>query len=274
MGTTSEVIVEESEVGNLQEKKRQKIGLVLGPGGLKSFAHIGVIKAFEKENIPIHAVIGLEWGSLPAAIYSQKAKSYDVEWQMFKLKKENLPSGGIFRSKLKAESTDKLNTFLQKALGTYRLDRGKLKFACPVVSVIDARQSWLQYGRANKSLKKCMAFPPIYKNKNNWLADPIMTDEVVAQIRRMGVDKIVYVDVISQSNLFTTSKFIDGDASRLIWVLAQKIQKEMASKVDYYISVNTRKYSLLDMEPLRSYVLMGGQSAHDIVNKIKTEVEY
>ena len=47
-----------------------KIGLALGSGGLRGLAHVGVLKVFERENIPIHYIAGSSIGSLIGALYS------------------------------------------------------------------------------------------------------------------------------------------------------------------------------------------------------------
>lgn len=46
------------------------VGLALGGGFLRGVAHIGVLKAFERENIPVHMVAGTSAGSLVAALYA------------------------------------------------------------------------------------------------------------------------------------------------------------------------------------------------------------
>ena len=65
-----------------------KIGLILGPGALRAYAHVGVVQEFAKQKMPIHAIAGIELGALVAAIYANKGQPYDVEWQMMKLKEE------------------------------------------------------------------------------------------------------------------------------------------------------------------------------------------
>ena len=51
-------------------KKRKKIGLALGSGGFRGFAHIGVLKVLLKNNIKIDYIAGTSIGSFVAAYYS------------------------------------------------------------------------------------------------------------------------------------------------------------------------------------------------------------
>ena len=52
------------------QEKDYKIGLALSGGGAKGFAHIGVLKVLENENIPISAISGVSMGSIVGALYS------------------------------------------------------------------------------------------------------------------------------------------------------------------------------------------------------------
>jgi len=47
-----------------------KIGLALGGGGACGLAHIGVLKVFEKENIPIYQVTGCGMGAIIGGAYA------------------------------------------------------------------------------------------------------------------------------------------------------------------------------------------------------------
>ena len=47
-----------------------RLALVLGGGGARGIAHLGVLKAFEEENIPIDLIVGTSAGSLVGAIYA------------------------------------------------------------------------------------------------------------------------------------------------------------------------------------------------------------
>jgi len=50
--------------------KKKRIGLALGGGGARGLAHIGVLKVIEKEEIPIHLVVGTSIGALIGAAYA------------------------------------------------------------------------------------------------------------------------------------------------------------------------------------------------------------
>ena len=59
--------------------RRPKIGLALGAGGARGMAHIGVLKVFEKDRIPIDLIVGASIGALVGAAYGVKPNSLELE---------------------------------------------------------------------------------------------------------------------------------------------------------------------------------------------------
>ncbi len=70
-----------------------RIGLALGCGGAKSLAHVGVLKAFEEQNIPVHAVAGSSMGAYIGALW---ATGHSVE-EMLRLAAEMVDKDALKR---------------------------------------------------------------------------------------------------------------------------------------------------------------------------------
>ena len=51
-------------------RKAPRVGLALSGGGARGLAHIGVLKVFEEQGVPIHALAGTSMGGLIAASYA------------------------------------------------------------------------------------------------------------------------------------------------------------------------------------------------------------
>ncbi len=67
----------------------RRVAVILGPGGGKSFAHVGVLKALQQQRVPIEKVVGLEWGALMGGLFAIKGTTHDVEWKLYKLEQNN-----------------------------------------------------------------------------------------------------------------------------------------------------------------------------------------
>ena len=81
---------------------RPKIGLALGGGGARGAAHIGILKVFERENIPIDNLVGTSAGAFIAALYSGGISPDDIEQHVLSgaIKKVYKTDFSIFRAVL------------------------------------------------------------------------------------------------------------------------------------------------------------------------------
>ncbi|HSM51727.1 MAG TPA: patatin-like phospholipase family protein, partial [Thermoanaerobaculia bacterium] len=69
---------------------RPRIGLALGGGGARGFAHVGVLRVLEQEKIPIDLVIGSSVGSLIGALYADSGRVLDAEFHALTVTEEDL----------------------------------------------------------------------------------------------------------------------------------------------------------------------------------------
>ena len=112
-------------------KEIPKVGLILGPGGMKAYAHIGVLRELQRARVPVTAVAGLEWGAIIGGLYSVQGQANDAEWKAFKLREADLPSSGFLSSRAKAQPISTLNEFLETSFGTGAIEKAKIDFGCP-----------------------------------------------------------------------------------------------------------------------------------------------
>jgi len=64
---------------------RQKIALALGGGGARGLAHVGVLRALEREGIPIDGIAGTSMGGLVGALYAAGVPLDTVEAELDRL---------------------------------------------------------------------------------------------------------------------------------------------------------------------------------------------
>lgn len=62
--------------------KRKLIGLALGGGGSRGFAHIGVLKVFDEESIPIDIIAGTSIGAVIGGAYASGLTPADLIGKM------------------------------------------------------------------------------------------------------------------------------------------------------------------------------------------------
>lgn len=239
-----------------------RIGLILGPGGMKSFAHIGVLREFERAKIPIHGVIGLEWGSLIGALYAKKAKVNDVEWQMLKLKKDSVISNRIFRPGQDTLGPEALDAFLEASLSSIEFEKLEVPFSCPTVTASDEGPRWLTQGVLKEAIKACLPYPPLYKSTS--MAAPFDVRGAAQKLREMGADIVVFVNVLAQGAVYRGQDAM----TQILWrELRQTLARETEG-IDFVVGIHTRDYDISNYDNRRSLMLFGNQAGAIAVRKL------
>ena len=59
--------------------ERPRIGLVLGGGGARGAAHIGVLKELERHRVPIDAIAGTSMGAVVGGLYASGKSPAELE---------------------------------------------------------------------------------------------------------------------------------------------------------------------------------------------------
>ena len=189
--------------GDLQRLARRLLGqarvLVLGGGGARGFAHLGVLRAFHELGIDIDACGGTSMGALMSALYALHATPEGVERD---LRRIFLERGSLFDYGLPLVSlvrAERLAKALREVLGD--LDLCDLPLPCFAVSadLSAARPRLHTCGPLRRAVAASMAIPgvvPPVVEAGHLLVDGAVLDNLpVSQARSLGWGKIVAVSV-------------------------------------------------------------------------------
>jgi NTE family protein len=167
---------------------RKTVGLVLGCGSTRGWAHIGAIEALEEANIPIDLIVGCSVGSYVGAIYaSGSIKSL----REFVLKMDGkkvfsyfdivLPRSGLLDGTKKLKELFSIHTAAQ--------DFSELKIPVMMVATdLDTgKKVVLKSGNILTALRASMSTPGLFapaKVKTRWLVDGGLVDPVPFSVAR------------------------------------------------------------------------------------------
>lgn len=174
-----------------------KIGLALGGGAARGFAHIGVLKVFEEEKIPLAAVTGTSVGSLMGLLFCAGKTWREIEevcrpirWR--DLLSVRLSGKGIY-------CTDKLEMLIEGVLGTVHFEDLETPLTVVAVDVSTGEVVFLDTGRAAPAVCASTAVPGMFCPREidgRLLIDGGMRNSVPADVvRGMGADIAVGVDL-------------------------------------------------------------------------------
>jgi NTE family protein len=144
------------------ERKKKTVSLVLGSGGARGHAHIGVIRALEESNFEILNIAGTSMGSAIGGIYAADELDTYTDWA-FKLDKGDvvrlLDFSFSWQSIFKGERIIKV---LKELVGDRKIEDLNKRFTAVATSLDDQREIWLNSGPLFTAIKASTAVPGVF----------------------------------------------------------------------------------------------------------------
>ncbi len=267
-------------------KTRPKVGLALGGGGARGYAHIGVIRVLERHGIPIDAIVGTSMGAVIGGAYAagidlgkleELLKALDLNRMLgiphssiLKLV-GNITSEYLFKRldwrERDLASTQALIEFFDLFTKRQAFDELALPFAVVAVDIDTGEAVVLREGSVSRALAAGVAIPGVHypvKIDGRYLVDGGLLNRVPADVafERLGVDLVIAVDVsadlfcpraiTSLEVLFQAESIVLRELTRLrLDALERRLEKRLIVLRPPVQHIRTFDLSELD-EPVRA----------------------
>jgi NTE family protein len=177
-----------------------RIGLALGGGSARGWAHIGVIRALHDAGIEPDLVCGTSIGALVGAAYVA-GELDQLEIWVRSLRLQTVVSfldfsldGGLIKG-------DKLIEFFRRHFVDRDIHELARPFGAVATDLVRGREVWLREGSVAEAVRASIALPGLFtpvQHDGNWLVDGGLVNPVpVSLCRAMGADIVIAVDLNS-----------------------------------------------------------------------------
>lgn len=178
---------------------RPTIGLVLGSGSARGWAHIGVIRELANLGIKPDLVTGSSIGAVVGAAYASGNLDKFEEWvytlrriDILKLLDVRMTGGGFIQGQ-------PLMIAIEKRIGNLNIEDLELPFACVATSLLNGKEHWLREGSLLEAVRASISLPGIFAPfvlKHDFMLDGGLVNPVPISIARaMGADYIIAVNL-------------------------------------------------------------------------------
>ncbi|WP_169045655.1 patatin-like phospholipase RssA [Aeromonas salmonicida] len=178
--------------------RKPRVGLALGSGAARGWAHIGIIRALERLGVKPDLVAGCSIGSFVGAAYAAGELDKLESWvrgfsrlQVVSLLDPAL-SGGLFRG-------EKVFGIAANHLGDPVIESLPLPFACVATELDTGREIWLKEGPLRQCVRASCGMPGILTPtlvEDRWLVDGAVVNPVpISLARAMGAEVVIAVNL-------------------------------------------------------------------------------
>ena len=293
--------------------KEPKIALALSGGGAKGFAHIGVLKQFEKHNIPIHAIYGTSIGAVVGGLYSMGYRPDDL---IDNLKSIDIGSLFSLSSDVKREylyqdqkisfsksfitlrfknfipvlpsfltSGQELSNQINKLVlqGLYHTDNFEelpIKFYVVCTDLVTGRLVILSNGNLSEAIRGSLTWPllnPPVTLDDYKLIDGGILANIPAQFpKKDGYDIVIAINVTSTMKPMEDINNAGDVFNRLLSIMQLEFDERELSVADIVITPDLQKYTATSFGDVDTLVALGEESVLkniDVIKELRDKVE-
>lgn len=175
-----------------------KLGLALGSGSARGWAHIGVIRALAEAGYVPDVIAGCSIGAFVGAAHANgdldKLQTWveGLTWKKVLGLLDVSFSGGLIKG-------EKLVEFFERNFVDHEFAKLDLPFACVATDLANGREVWLREGSVASAVRASIAIPGVFKpilRDGRLLVDGGLVNPVpVSLCRAMGADIVIAVDL-------------------------------------------------------------------------------
>jgi NTE family protein len=199
--------------------RRPVIGLALGGGAARGFAHIGIVRTLIAHGVLPNVVVGTSIGAVVGGAYAAGHLDTLEEWAR-SLQPRNIL--GYLDIRLNGSGLiggNKLAAQLEAAIGPTLIEDLPLKFATVATEVRTGHEIWLTHGRMVDAMRASYALPGIFSPVlvgDRWLVDGALVNPVpVSAARALGAEIVIAANLSSDVFTHSTTIFSHGASAEV-----------------------------------------------------------
>ena len=258
--------------------RKIKIGLALGGGAARGFAHIGVIKALESQGIVPDLIVGTSAGSVVGAMYAAGNSGFQLQKMAFDMDEAAIsdwamPLFGKSSGVLKGEA---LQNYVNKAVNNAPIEKLKIPFGAVAADLKDGQPILFQRGNTGMAVRASSAVPGVFQpvtiGARTYVDGGLVAPVPVRFARDMGADFIIAVNISTQADSQATVSSLEV-IMQTFSIMGQRINQFELKDADVVILPKLGKMASNDFAGRNQAILAGEQAAFAVMPQLKQKLK-
>lgn len=256
--------------------KKKSLGIALGGGAVRGFAHIGVLKALAEAGVKPRFVAGTSVGSLIGALYCAGKSwseirdiAFDVEWKDFV--QPTFPKLGVVKP-------EGLRDMIDEVLEHARIEDLDIPFAAVAVDLVSSNEVVFDSGLVSHAVLASCSIPGVFvpvETEDQMLVDGGVLNAVPADVvRSMGAGYVIAVDL--NADAYGGEKrpehILDVMARSMALFMTATSGKGL-SYADCIVQPELKGFSYHDMTRKKEMVERGEKAMRDALEDVRGKFE-
>ncbi|RKG52703.1 patatin-like phospholipase family protein [Acinetobacter cumulans] len=253
-----------------QQNNRPIVALVLGSGGARGYAHIGVIQVLEQHGIRPDFIVGTSAGSIVGSIYAS-GKSADelrdiaLNMKPADVREIRLDKKGVLDGK-------KVEDYVNTQVDHVPLEKLKIPMYVVATELQEGHKVVFNAGNTGQAVRASVSIPsmfiPAVIQKQEYVDGGLVSPVPVDTARELGADIIIAVDILAKP-IHTETSNVWGLFNQNINIMQFYLAKEEMKRADVVIQPDLReKAHIFDVKGREATMQAGVEAADEKLNEI------
>jgi NTE family protein len=259
----------------IKQQKRPVVALVLGSGGARGYAHIGVIEVLEKQGIHPDFIVGTSAGSIVGSIYASGKTAAELHDIALNLKPNdvrdvNVSLKGFFNGQ-------KVENYINRQVNNTPLQNLKIPMYVVATELKNGEKTVFNYGNTGQAVRASTAIPSMFvptKIGDTEYVDGGLVSPVPVQVARdLGADIVIAVDILAQP-IHTETSNVWGLFNQNINIMQGRLAEEELKNADIVIQPDLKeKAHIFDVTGREMAIQAGVDAANEKVADLQLAIE-
>ncbi len=252
------------------EVPKIRIGIALGGGAAKGFAHIGVIKMLEANGMEPVVISGTSAGSVVGALYASGMDPFQMQQQAFaldesKIRDVSLFSGGVIKGQ-------KLQDYVNELVDKRPLEKMLKPFAVVSTQLETGDRTVFVRGNTGQAVRASSSIPGVFEptliGGRNYVDGGIVSPVPVDAARELGADFVIAVDISTIASGKAPGSLL-GNVNQSIAIMGRKLGAQELSRADIVIRPRVDDIGPASFEQRNDAILEGEKAGMAALPKIR-----
>jgi NTE family protein len=264
-------------VAAAQQPHPVRIGLALGGGAARGFAHIGVIKALEAQGIVPELVVGTSAGSVVGALYAAGNNGFALNKLALEMDEAAISDWAVpwFSRNTGVLKGEAIQNYVNRAVNHQPLERLKIRFAATATDLTTGAPILFERGNTGIAVRASSAVPGVFQpvriGDRLYVDGGLVSPVPVRFARQMGADFVIAVNISSQPDGQPSGSTVDM-LLQTFTIMGQTINQFELREADIVIRPELGAMRGSDFGGRNAAILAGERAAAALMPEIKAKL--
>jgi NTE family protein len=257
--------------------RQVKIGLALGGGAARGFAHIGVIKALEAQGIVPDIVVGTSAGSLVGALYAAGNDGFALQKMALEMDEAAISDWSVplFAKATGVLKGEALQLYVNNAVRNLPIEKLKIPFGAVATDLNNGQPILFRRGNTGTAVRASSAVPSVFQpvkiGDRSYVDGGLVSPVPVRFAREMGADFVIAVNISSQPDAQPSNSSLEV-LLQTFAIMGQSINYYELREADVVIQPRLGTMKGSDFPGRNTAILAGEQATSILMSDLKRKL--